>query len=63
MPMKTAQRELRVNDWLEVMLGEIDRKKQESEEAKRESERRKGDDTRNTVAGDEPQPPVPAQSK
>lgn len=61
--MKTAPREPRVNDWLEVMLGEIDRKKQESEEAKRESERRRGNETRDSAARDEPTPPAPAQSK
>jgi hypothetical protein len=31
---------MRVNDWLDVMLGEIERKKQEAEEALEESERR-----------------------
>jgi len=32
-----------MNDWLDVMLGEIDRKKQESEESREEAERRKAD--------------------
>ncbi len=31
-----------MNDWLDIMLEEIDRKKQESEVAKNEAERRLG---------------------
>lgn len=33
-----------MNDWLEVMLGEIDRKKQESKESREEAERRKSEE-------------------
>lgn len=32
-----------MNDWLDVMLGEIDRKKQESEESLEEAERRRAE--------------------
>ncbi len=32
-----------MNDWLDVMLGEVDRKKQENEESLEEAKRRAGD--------------------
>lgn len=43
-----------MNDWLEVMLGEIDRKKQESRESREEAERRKTEKDGKEDAGSTP---------
>ena len=41
-----------MNDWLDIMLEEIDRKKRESEEAKIESARRSSGDEKSQIKAD-----------
>jgi len=41
-----------MNDWLDIMLEEIDRKKRESEEAKTESSRRSSGDENSQINAD-----------